>query len=298
MLQSLVKSTSGTYDMEKSAKTIQIFLPTGDPTGIRIAEITTSILRVIEIPRNLLTSFFEREDSSRAGIYFLFGENESGNRKTVYIGQSQNLKSRLSNHTKKDDWDRVVVVLSLTNGFTHTHIKFFEWLAINEAKIVDRFLLNNTNDSSKPNVLEPLEADCYFLFDLMAKILMTLGYPVFQKLITTKVDEEKLFYCRRNNIKGMGTLTDEGFVVLKGSIGAGHIDPKYAMKIESKRNEIIEAGYAKITNDQLIFEKDCLFKTPSGASTLLLAMSSNGWVEWKDSTGNTLHDIERTTKFD
>lgn len=284
--------------MNKVAKTVQIFLPTGDPTGLRIAEITTSILRVVEIPRNLLASFFALEGSSQAGIYFLFGENDSGIRKTVYIGQSQNLKSRLANHNKKDDWDRAVVVLSLTNSFTHTHIKFFEWLAITEAKIVDRFILKNTNESLKPNVLEPLEADCYFFFELMNKLLVTLGYPIFQKLITEKVNEEKLFYCKRNNIKGIGLLTDEGFVVLKGSIGSGAIAPKYMKQIENPRNEIIAAGYAKIADEQLVFEKDCLFKTPSGASTQLLAMSSNGWVEWKDSRGNTLHDIERVTNVD
>ncbi len=33
-------------------RTIQIFLPSGDPSGIRIAEQTTSIIRVIEVPRS------------------------------------------------------------------------------------------------------------------------------------------------------------------------------------------------------------------------------------------------------
>ena len=37
-------------------QTIQIFLPSGDPQGIRIAEITTRIVRVIEVPRSLLAS--------------------------------------------------------------------------------------------------------------------------------------------------------------------------------------------------------------------------------------------------
>jgi len=38
-------------------KTIQIFLPSGDPTGVRIAEITTSVVRVIEFPRQELEVF-------------------------------------------------------------------------------------------------------------------------------------------------------------------------------------------------------------------------------------------------
>ena len=37
---------------QKRSRTIQIFLPTGDPAGIRIAEQTTSIIRLIEVPRS------------------------------------------------------------------------------------------------------------------------------------------------------------------------------------------------------------------------------------------------------
>ena len=36
--------------MTSTPKTIQIFLPGGDPRGIRIAEITTRIVQVIEVP--------------------------------------------------------------------------------------------------------------------------------------------------------------------------------------------------------------------------------------------------------
>ena len=37
--------------MTATPKTIQIFLPGGDPRGLRVAEITTRIVQVIEVPR-------------------------------------------------------------------------------------------------------------------------------------------------------------------------------------------------------------------------------------------------------
>ena len=43
--------------MSLTPKTIQIYLPGGDPRGIRVAEITTRIVQVIEVPRSLLSSF-------------------------------------------------------------------------------------------------------------------------------------------------------------------------------------------------------------------------------------------------
>lgn len=40
-------------------KTIQIFLPSSDPAGVRITEITTSVVRVIEFPRQELEAFLK-----------------------------------------------------------------------------------------------------------------------------------------------------------------------------------------------------------------------------------------------
>ena len=44
-------------------QTIQIFLPGGEPTGIRVAEITTRIVQVMEVPRKLLPEFFKMAES-------------------------------------------------------------------------------------------------------------------------------------------------------------------------------------------------------------------------------------------
>src|SRR5690349_20156234 len=56
------------------AKTIQIFLPSGDPQGIRQAEITTRIVRLLEVPRALLKDFLAMPESAGGAVYFLFGD--------------------------------------------------------------------------------------------------------------------------------------------------------------------------------------------------------------------------------
>lgn len=45
--------------MTSRPQTIQIFLPAGDPRGVRIAEITTRIVQAIEVPRSLLADFLK-----------------------------------------------------------------------------------------------------------------------------------------------------------------------------------------------------------------------------------------------
>jgi len=275
--------------MNNSAKTIQIFLPTGEPTGIRIAEITTSVLRVIEVPRTKLDDFFAMDESSQVGIYFLFGDDDK-----LYIGQSGDLKSRLTQHNKtKEFWNKAVVVLSLTNNFTQTHALYLEWLSINQAKHAGRYFLENANHGSKPHAPAPLEADCSVFFEQMKVVMGTLGYPLFKSLVTKKANSEELFYCKRNGVNGTGLYTDEGFVVLKGSIGRADVPELYKDKLPKLRSELLTSGEAVIEDNQLVLKKDVLFKSPSGASDFLVCMSTNGWVEWKDKNGTTLSDLKR-----
>jgi hypothetical protein len=87
-------------------------------------------------------------------------------------------------------------------------------------------------------------------------------------------------------------MTDEGFVVFKGSVGNPVIPENYVNKIPS-RDKLLKNGSTVIEHEQLVFVKDTLFKTPSGASNMLIGMSSNGWREWKNKEGKTLDDVYR-----
>jgi hypothetical protein len=115
-------------------QTIQIFLPTGDPRSLRTAEITTRIVRIIEVPRSQLTEFLKTQDAQQVGVYFLLGDSSDTGLPRVYIGQSGSVGTRLvQHHQKKDFWNKALIVVSLTNSMTQTHALFLEWLAIGEA---------------------------------------------------------------------------------------------------------------------------------------------------------------------
>lgn len=49
-------------------QTIQIYLPAGDPRGMRVAEITTRIVRVIEVPRSQLADFLKMPEAQQVGV--------------------------------------------------------------------------------------------------------------------------------------------------------------------------------------------------------------------------------------
>ena len=200
-------------------QTIQIFLPAGDPRGMRVAEITMRIVRVIEIPRSQLDEFIKMPEAQQVGAYFLMGELSEAGLPRVYIGQSGNVGNRLVQHNQsKDFWNRALVVISLTNSMTQTHALFLEWFAIQQATQAAHYSLENGNAGARPRTPAPLEAGCHEIHETAATLLATLGQPIFEPLTNaaTSRGERELFYCRGSGAEGVGEYTTEGFVVLKG----------------------------------------------------------------------------------
>jgi hypothetical protein len=110
-----------------TAKTIQIYLPTGEPRGIRIAEITTRIVKAVLIPRSELAQGKQRVERDWPGV-FLFGEGEDEAKPIVYIGQTEDARKRLDHHNKtKTFWKTAIYCVSKTQNFTQTHIRYLEW---------------------------------------------------------------------------------------------------------------------------------------------------------------------------
>ena len=82
-------------------KTIQIYLPNGDPKSVKQAAITTDKIEVFQIPRTILSENKNFLDFN--GIYIL-ADSLKSEKPEIYIGKG-NVKSRVSQHDKnKDFW--------------------------------------------------------------------------------------------------------------------------------------------------------------------------------------------------
>lgn len=285
--------------MHARPQTIQIFLPTGDPRGMRIAEITTRIIRVIEVPRSQLGEFLKMPEALQVGVYFLMGELSETGLPRVYIGQTGCAGDRLAEHNrKKDFWNRAFVVISLTNSMTQTHALFLEWYAINAASRAERCSLENGNTGAKPYTPAPLEADCHEIHETAATLLATLGQPIFEPLTKapTARGEVELFYCKGagTGAEGVGEYTTEGFVVHKGSHARAEIVTSIqGTSHERLRDQLIADDILTLTDGFYVFTRDHLFTSPSTAVTIVLGRSANGWVEWKSKSGKTLDELKR-----
>ena len=284
--------------MSSRPQTIQIYLPGGDPRGIRVAEITTRIVQVLEVPRALLGDFLKMPESGQVAVYFLVGQGSDAEDAKVYVGQTSDMPMRFSRHNQeKDFWERTLVLVSKTQSLTQTHALFLEWHCLQEAKRAGRYVTTNGNNASRPFTPAPLEADCHEVFDTARTLLATLGHPLFDPVVRgadQSGDEPELLFCKGSTADGRGYYTEEGFVVLAESTGRRESVASIRDTADGRfRERLIESGVLRVNGDRVVLTKDHLFGSPSMAAMSLTGRSANGWVEWKNAQGKTLHELKR-----
>lgn len=276
-------------------QTIQVFLPAGDPRGIRMAEITTRIVRVVAVPRALLPEFFSMPEAAGGAVYFLVGGDEDSVRPTVYIGQTGDLKKRLTKHNRDRNWEwqQAVVVLSRADSLTATHSLYLERLCIQSAKEAGRYVIENDTNGNRLNTTRPLEAECEELLETAKVLIATLGYRVFVPPAQPP-EPDSLFFCRAAGADARAQYNAEGMVVLKGSKARLACAENFKDKpLYKMRQTLIDAGILLPEGDSLLFTQDHPFQSPSSAAAVVAGNSMNGWVAWKDSRGRTLDEVKR-----
>lgn len=282
-------------------RTIQIFLPFGSPTGIKIAEITNRTVQAVYIPRNKLNESSNRSEVMNVGVYFLFGQDEDGARPRVYIGEAENCFERLKQHNReKDFWEAAIIFITNNNQnqFTKTDVKFLERLSFEKAIEINRYKIDQTIPA-KSFVPEWRKFDLYDIFETMKILISTLGYPLFDGLRKTKETDnaetlkDNIFYCRGKGLEAKGEYSEEGFVVFEGSHMSKDTTKSIHKNLVKKRAELIKDEIVVLEQGKYIFKKDYLFNLPSPAAGVVLGRSANGWTEWKNVEGKTLDEVRR-----
>jgi len=278
----------------KNAKTIQIFLPDGNPRGVRIAEITSRTVQVSLIPRASLDLALKRDKLGAPSIYMLFGNSEDEGKPTAYIGEAENFAKRIKKPDHQNrEWTHTVVALSKTGFLTKTHVKFLESISIDAAAKVNRFKLENSQGSTKPHVRESDEADIWDFFETMQLLVSTLGYPIFDEV--AKAKKKDLLHCKGKDAKGTGEYTEDGLVVLAGSVCQYDLVKSAGKWVAARRQALIDQGVLVDDGNSLHFNESYSFPSPSTAAIIVLGRPANGWIEWKYEDGKTLDEVKRQT---
>lgn len=281
-----------------AASTIKIFLPQGNPKGLRTAEVSNWTGKAIAAPRSEFKEFLAREELQNSGVYFLIGTDPETGEAMAYIGEAEIIKDRLKSHIDKDFWIQTIVFISKDDNLTKSHIRYLEGRLIEITKDVGRVKLSNSKMSGS-RLPESDLADMEVFLSLIQLLLPVLGSDMLtpvRKSEDSKKNQNAL-YCVTKGLKASGMRTPNGFVVLKGSQAvlverpsAAKTHPGYM----ALRAKLLENGSLIVKNDYVLFAKDIEFSSPSAAGAIIVGGGAAGPSLWRNKNGKTLKEIDES----
>lgn len=274
------------------AATIKLFLPTGDPLGLKVAEFSNWNGKALAAPRSELAALLAREEMGQPGVYCLTGTDDATSQPLAYIGEAETLGDRLRSHREKDFWVQANVFLSKDENLTKAHTRYLEGRLIDEALKAGRWKLANSQ-SSGSKLPESDRAEMEVFLGKVTQLLPLLGCDLFGPQPSGL--KPRLLHCEIKSLCAIGYRTPRGFLVLKGSEAVSDLRPsaaKHAPWIAQLRTQLIASKALAARDGKLVFVRDTEFSSPSRAAAIIRGGNANGQTEWRDGEGRTLKEIE------
>lgn len=267
-------------------KSISLFLIDGTTDGVVACELFNWTGKGYKTPRSRLKELSERADLKRAGVYFLFGRDETDS-EAAYIGEAEEVYKRLLQHQDKDFWTEALVFISKDENLNKAHIKYLEYALYRSAAEAGRYQIVNSNTPNRPAISEAERAVMTEFAEHLCLLVGTMGYKLFEKLTKATISkQDRYIISAARGADAVAVVTSEGIVVLKGSKIAISEAPSTPQVFRAKRDRLLKDGVVK----DFAFTKDYLFSSPSTAAAVVMGRSANGLIEWKRQDGSTLKD--------
>ena len=272
------------------AATIKLFLPTGEATGIRTAEISNWTGKAIAGPRTEIDKFLKRPELNSPGVYILIGSDESGDSR-IYIGEAECVKNRLKQHKNKEFWVQVMAFISKDENLTKGHIKYLESELIKKAIAVGKTTLENSQGGNAA-LPESDIADMEVFLSKLYQLLPVLGTDVFTEIIRKKPTTLNTLYCKKRGLVATGQRSAKGFLIFKDSQATIQETRSIPDNIKVARAKLIEKEVLRLSGETYVFTRDYECTSPSFASSIMQGGASNGMTAWKNKNGECLKNIE------
>jgi hypothetical protein len=162
--------------------TIRIFVPDGDPEGVRLIDRMNWTGLGLVFPRSKWPEVRQRPELQRTGVYILVGySNQDDDLPTLYIGQADGVRGRIESHyTGKDFWDWGAVFVSNSGGLNRAHVTWLEHALVKRANEAKRCHLDNGNSPQEPALSEAEKADTRAFLKEILQILPLVGLRAFE----------------------------------------------------------------------------------------------------------------------
>jgi predicted GIY-YIG superfamily endonuclease len=221
----------------------------------------------------------------------------------VYIGEADNVKTRLVQHNAdeaKDFFTRLLVVVSKDENLTKGHARFLESRLIALTQAARRAVLANGTAPDFTLLPEADTADMEFFVEQITLILPVLGFdfaqpqPSITRSVKSESSSAPVFEMKAVGVTARAVEAEGGFLVLKGSTARASGTQSWET-YKVLRDSLLDQGRLAPSNDPnvLTFAEDVAFASPSAAAAVVYAGNINGRVAWKaEGSGQTYKEYQ------
>lgn len=169
--------------MATAPYSIEIFVPDGDPEGVRVVSLKNWTGVGVVFPRRQWVDTKRRREFDKTGVYILSGyAADDEDLPLIYIGQTDELRKRIEQHHRaKDFWDFGVVFVSTNDFLNRAHVTWLEWALYDRAARARRCAFDNNQVPQEPSLSEAERADMEAFLAQMLQVFPLIGTRVFEE---------------------------------------------------------------------------------------------------------------------
>ncbi|MDD5460213.1 MAG: GIY-YIG nuclease family protein [Methylococcales bacterium] len=304
------------------ATSIHIFLPDGDPDGVRMVQIAMSTIQAIAFRRSQFARVKDEfKEISRPGVYLLLGTNPDDPDSNIgYIGESYDIATRLKSHSSNTTennlelWTDTIALVSKDDNLTKSHARYVEAILIKAASENNRWKLINGQQPTEAGKLPRPDAAAMDEFIKQSKTITgALGWDLFKPVtghhLTAQADSiqstgsqildspEFSFSGGGFSAKAIVSGTTGNWIIKENSIAKLQVANAIPKSAKKYRDQLLTDGILMENSGGLVFSKDCSFKSSSIAASIVCGYAKSGPIAWKLPCNKTYAewDMERMT---
>ncbi len=297
-----------------------MFLVDGNPKGVVTAEIMNWSGHALSAPRERLPEVLRRPEAKRTGVYLLFSDPlDAYGRREVYVGETDDVGKRLTQHNKDDDkefFESFCILTSKDQNLTKAHARYLANRVTDMARGADRSNVLNRTEPAAGSLPESDVSDMEFFLTQVEIVLPVLGFDILRvhrgtaqtearqqgseqgfsmpEAASGKAEIALVLAENRRGLRATAILSDGEVVVSAGSLAARD-SSEYHYPYKDLRQRFETDGTLMPTerSEHLSFMRDVVFNSPSAASATIFGRSDNGRKSWRlATTGQSLKDYQ------
>lgn len=278
---------------------LTVYMLDGTATGPKTVEIGNWSGKAVFAPRAFLKGLLSRSEFATQGIYLLQSQSPDGQYDaSVYIGEAEELATRLKQHISERDFESVVCFSSKDDTLTKAHIKFLEAKLIQLAKDANTSRVENNNSPRGAKLSEADTSDMDYFIEQIKLILPVVGIHALVPAAPHSAPPinhapgQREFKIKSSTLSASMVEIDGAFIVRAGSEASLTTSKSIAPGWLNIRKKLQDAGILKAESDRYVFTEDARFASPSAASSVVLGRQAPGPVSWMSADGRTYKDYQ------